>query len=170
MTIRPRWLPRLAAGALVLCVPALAIASAATQTYVYPQRGQSPKQQQQDFTNCSNWAVQQSGFDPNRVVAPPPPPPQERVVGSGALVRGAAGGAALGAVGGAIGGDAGKGAAIGAGVGALFGGMRRANEINQEQQVYQSQVAQQQAVIANGQANYDRAFAACMTSYGYSVR
>jgi hypothetical protein len=174
MIIRPRWLPHLAVGALVLSLPAFITAPAAAQqqTYVYPQRGQSPQQQQQDFTNCSNWAVQQSGFDPRdgRVTSPPPPPPQQRVIGSGAMARGAAGGAALGAVGGAIGGDAGKGAAIGAGVGALFGGMRRASEINQEQQVYQSQVAQQQAIIANGQANYDRAFAACMQSYGYSVR
>jgi hypothetical protein len=54
------------------------------------------------------------------------------VVGSGAVVRGAAGGAALGAVGGAIGGDAGKGAGIGAAVGGLLGGVRRHRETNEQ--------------------------------------
>jgi hypothetical protein len=48
--------------------------------------------------------------------------------------------------------------------------MLRASEIEQEQQMYQSQVAQQQAAIAQGQANYDRAFAACMSGRGYTVR
>ena len=33
-----------------------------------------------------------------------------------------------------------------------------------------AQPAMQRNQIEYGQANYDRAFAACMTSYGYSVR
>lgn len=86
------------------------------------------------------------------------------------MARGAARGAAVGAVGGAIGGNAGKGAAIGAASGALIGGVRRSREIEQEQQMYQNQVAQQQGAIAQGQANYDRAFAACMGGRGYTVK
>jgi hypothetical protein len=167
MTIRRRWRARLAGAALVLCWPALA----AAQAFVYPERGQNAQQQEQDSGACSRWAVQQSGFDPaNPRMAAAAPPPQQRVVGSGSLLRDAAGGAALGAAGGAIGGDAGKGAAIGAGVGAVFGGMRRSSQIQQEQQAYQSQAAQQQAAIAQGQSNYDRAFAACMAGRGYTVR
>jgi hypothetical protein len=165
-TTRTR-LGRLAAGALVLCLPALA----AAQSFVYPERGQTPQQQEADRAQCYSWAAQQTGFDPASArVTTAPPPPQQRVAGSGALLRGAAGGAALGAAGGAIAGDAGKGAAIGAGAGALFGGMRRSSQIQQEQQAYQSQVAQQQGAIAQGQANFDRAFAACMAGRGYAVR
>ena len=89
----------------------------AAQTFVFPEKGQSPEQQEQDDFSCYKWAKQQTGYDPehpNLAAAPPPP-------SKGGAVRGAAGGAALGAVGGAIGGDAGKGAAIGAGVGGAMG-------------------------------------------------
>ena len=174
MIVRSRWFVQLALGAVVLGGPTFVPgpSAAAAQSYVYPQRGQSPQQQQQDYTNCSRWAVEQAGYDPRtgRAMSAAPPPPDSRVVGSGAMVRGAAGGAALGAIGGAIGGDAGKGAAIGAGVGAVFGGLRRHSEIQEEKEAYQREQAMQRNVIQNGQANYDRAFAACMTSYGYSVR
>jgi hypothetical protein len=57
-----------------------------------------------------------------------------------------------------------------AGVGAVFGGLRRHSEIQEEKEAHQREAAMQRNVIENGQANYDRAFAACMTSYGYSVR
>ena len=167
MKTRPSWLTRLVLPALALCIPALAGA----QSYVYPERGQSPQQQQADRSQCHGWAVQQTGFDPASArAAPAPPPPSQEVVGSGAMARGALGGGALGAVGGAIGGDAGKGAAIGAASGALIGGIRRHRQIEQEQQMYQSQVAQQQGTLAQGQANYERAFGACMAGRGYTVR
>lgn len=163
----PRRLARLVCGALVLCLPALA----AAQAFIYPERGQSPQQQEMDRAQCYSWAAQQTGFDPASArVTTAPPPPQQQVVGSGAMLGGAARGAAVGAVGGAIGGDAGKGAAIGAGAGALLGGMRRSREIQADQQAYQSHVAQQQGAHAQGQANYDRAFAACMSGRGYTAR
>ena len=158
----------LVSGAVALCLPALAGA----QPFVYPEKGQNQQQQQADTGQCHVWAVQQSGFDPAsaaRAGAPPPPPPQQ-VTGSGARVGGAARGAAVGAVGGAIAGDAGKGAAIGAATGAMMGGMRRRQEIQAEQQAYSNQAAQQQAAVAQGQGNYDRAFAACMSGRGYTVR
>ena len=164
--------------ALTFCaVPALA----AAQPYIYPDKGQTPAQQESDKGQCYMWAVQQTGFDPAnpQVAAAPPPPsyyPQPQQP-QGGMFRGAAGGAALGAVGGAIGGDAGKGAAIGAGVGALFGGMRRmrwAEEQQQQQRQMQMQqqsyMAQQQGAMATGRANYERAFGACMAGRGYTVR
>jgi hypothetical protein len=85
------------------------------------------------------------------------------------LFRGAAGGAALGAVGGAIGGNAGEGAAIGAAVGGLFGMMRRAEWVDQQKQQQSNYQAQQQWSLNQGQANYHRAFAACMSGRGYTV-
>jgi hypothetical protein len=86
-----------------------------------------------DRSECSVIAIDQSGFDP--VTAEEPPrtisSTHQRggeVIGSGAVVKGAAGGAVAGVVGGAIMGEAGKGAAAGAAVGGLFGGVRRHRE------------------------------------------
>ena len=164
-------------GALVVSL----YGSATAQPYIYPDRGQSPQQQESDKGQCYGWAVQQTGFDPaNPRVAQAPPPPMyqgQPQAPQGGMFRGAAGGAALGAVGGAIGGDAGKGAAIGAGVGALFGGMRRMRYMEEQQQMQQQQqqqqqmyMAQQQNAMAQGRANYERAFGACMAGRGYTVR
>jgi hypothetical protein len=141
----------------------------AAQPYIYPNQGQSPQQEQSDKGQCYSWAVQQSGFDPaNPQVAMAPPPMHQPA--QGGMFRGAAGGAALGAIGGAIGGDAGEGAAIGAGVGALFGGLRRARSMREEEQMQQSYAAQQQGALAQGRGNYERAFGACMAGRGYIVR
>ena len=136
--------------------------------YIYPNRGQSAQQEEFDRGQCYSWAVQQSGFDPAnpRVATPPPPAPGAP---QGGLFRGAAGGAALGAIGGAIGGNAGEGAAIGAGVGALFGLMRRAEWVDQQQQQQQNYQAQQQWALNQGHSNYNRAFGACMAGRGYTI-
>jgi hypothetical protein len=55
-------------------------------------------------------------------------------------------------------GDTGKGAAIGAGVGAVVGGVRRRNPEHV------------QAAAVAGRDAYNRAFGACMTGKGYTVR
>jgi len=140
----------------------------APKPFIYPDRGQSPQQEEFDRGQCYSWAVQQSGFDPaNPRVAMPPPPPQSAP--QGGLFRGAAGGAALGAVGGAIGGNAGEGAAIGAAVGGLFGLMRRAQWVEQDQQQQANYAAQQQSALNQGHSNYNRAFGACMAGRGYTI-
>jgi len=134
----------------------------AQQLYVYPQRGQSPQQQQKDQAECNGWAMQQSGYNPGMVAGAPPPPPPP----GGGAVGGAARGAAVGAVGGAIGGNAGKGAAIGAATGAVFGGMRR----NAQNRAYQSEVAAQQSQVTAQQENFRRALTACLSGRGYTVQ
>jgi hypothetical protein len=166
--MKSTWIWRVAAGALVaaLAAPPAALAQ---QLYIYPERGQSPQQQQQDRYQCHTWAVQQTGFDPTMAAAAPPPPPPSTAP-QGQVVQGAARGAALGAVGGAIAGDAGKGAAAGAAMGGLFGAMKRHDQQVQSQQAYSSQVAQQQAVQAQGTAAYNRALSACLAGRGYTVR
>jgi hypothetical protein len=157
----------LVCGAVLLCLPAVSGA----QPWVYPDLGQSPEQQQFDRGQCYSWAVHQTGFDPaNPRTATGPPSPQSSPGPDGSMFRGAMGGAALGAVGGAIGGNAGQGAAIGAAVGGLFGGFRRMRELEQQQQMQASYQAQQQSAMAQGHSNYDRAFAACMSGRGYTVR
>lgn len=177
MTNHWKRLAFLACAVTCCAIPAFATA----QPYIYPDKGQTPQQQDSDKGQCYVWAVQHTGFDPanpQAAVAPPPQPWQQQPQApQGGMFRGAAGGAALGAVGGAIGGDAGKGAAIGAGVGALFGGMRRMRFEEQQQQQMQMQqqqqqryMAQQQGAASQGRANYERAFGACMAGRGYTVR
>jgi len=134
----------------------------AQQLFIYPQRGQSQQQQQQDRFECHQWAVQQTGFDPTMGTAPPPP----GAAPTTGTLRGAGRGAAVGAVGGAIAGDAGRGAAIGAATGAVFGTMRRNSQIR-ESEAQQAAHAQQ----ANQQRDaYNRALAACLSGRGYTVQ
>ena len=139
--------------------------------YIYPQRGQSPEQQDRDRYACHSWAVQQTGFDPTRAqtASAPPPSSYQTQPGAGAL-GGAARGAALGAVGGAIAGDAGKGAAISAATGALFGGMRRRQQYRQQQQAQERFYAQHLTVAAQEHNAYNRAMTACLSGRGYTVQ
>lgn len=140
---------------------ALFASHSTAQTFVFPEKGQSPEQQEQDDFVCYKWAKQQTGFDPqnpNLAAAPPPP-------SSGGAIRGGAGGAALGAMGGAIGGNAGKGAAIGAGVGGAMG-MRRQRQAEQQ---YQQKVQQAGAQNQQTRATFDRAHHTCMGAKGYKV-
>ena len=143
----------------------LAASNARAQgTVVYPAKGQSPEQQSKDKGECHVWAVQQSGFDPANAQAAPPPPSSQQP--GGERVRGAAKGAAVGAVGGAIGGDAGKGAAAGAAAGTVAGGMKKRQNAREQN----AQAAQQQQAVAQGQAGYSKAVAACMEGRGYTVK
>ena len=150
-TMRQRTERLVGIAAMSLVVGALS-GQALAQGYVYPTKGQSPQQQQQDQADCHGWAMQQTGVNPGAMPPPPSGP-------TGQVARTAARGAAVGAVGGAIGGDAGKGAAIGAATGALVGGMRRRD---------QRLAAEQSQSQAN--AEYGRAYAACLEGRGYAVK
>src|SRR5258708_5124672 len=98
---------------------ALAGTGFADDVFVYPQKGQSPEQQNKDSYECYNWAKAQSRVDP-----PPPPPPAQPGQRARGAVGGAARGAALGAAGGAIAGAARTGRAAGGAVGGVHGGHR----------------------------------------------
>ncbi len=126
-----------------------------SQLMIYPAKGQSSQQQQQDQYQCHVWSVQQSGFDPSN------PPVQNTSKPGGAAretLRGGARGAAAGAAIGAIAGDAAKGA----GIGAAAGGLKRG---------FQERDRQQQAASAPppGLDNYNRAMKSCLGARGYSV-
>ena len=149
--------------AIVTGLAACALVSAAqAEVYVYPKPGQAQQEFESDQYACHNWAAQQTGYNPSATpAAAGAPPPQQ-----GGAVRGAARGAAVGAVGGAIAGDAGKGAAVGAAVGGTATVMRN-NRANREAAAASQQAqAQQQA----GYANYEKAYAACLSGRGYSVK
>jgi hypothetical protein len=136
---------------------------------IYPSKGQSQEQKQQDEGACYSWAKQQSGFDPMAMpTATSPPPASQTPVGG--VGKGAVGGGLLGLAVGAIAGDAGKGAAIGAVSGGVIGGVRRHDQTAREEQSRQQWEQQEASRYAQGRSHYNRAFGACMEGRGYTVR
>lgn len=139
----------------------LHVSHLSAQTFVFPEKGQSPEQQELDDFTCFKWAKQQTGYDPEHpTLAATPPPPS----GGGAM-RGAMGGAALGAIGGAIAGNAGEGAAIGAAAGGGMGMMRQ----RRVERGYQEEVQQTSTQNQQTRATFDRAHNVCMEGKGYKI-
>ncbi|MGB8333298.1 MAG: hypothetical protein WCE56_02275, partial [Desulfobacterales bacterium] len=62
-----------------------------------------------------------------------------------------------------------RGAAIGAGTGALIGGMRRSDQLRQEQHSQDQWARQQGAQLSEDRNRFNRAFQACMQGKGYTV-
>jgi predicted lipid-binding transport protein (Tim44 family) len=141
---------------------ALLAAPVLAEPYVYPTKGQSQDQTEQDKYACYEWAKGQTGFDPMQRPTATSAAPETK----GGVVGGAAKGALVGVAAGAIAGDAGKGAAIGAASGGLIGGMRRRGSERDQQQWAQNQSSQYDAQ----RSNYERAWAACLDGKGYSVK
>lgn len=144
-------------------------ALAAQELFIYPTKGQSAEQQEQDKFQCYSFAKGQTGFDP---MAPPTtstaPPRAEAPQGGVARggLRGVLGGAAIGA----IAGDTRQGLRIGAASGALVGGMRRSDQKQREEQNRQQWEQQEVANYSQNRNNYNRAYTACLEGRGYSVR
>ncbi len=144
--------------ATLLVVGELALAGTAGAQYAYPAKGQSQAQQQKDEASCSQWATQQSGFDPMN----PPVPAQAQaapVTGSSARAKGALVGAGIGAV---SGGDAGDAALAGA----VAGGVMRRGK---NRRAARAQNEANAAAVAGTQAAFDQARAACLTGRGYTL-
>lgn len=137
-------------------------ASAAQEPIVFPAKGQSAEQTEQDKFACYTWSKGQSGFDPMRTPTATAPAPESK----GGTLKGAAGGAIAGVAIGAIAGNAGKGAAIGAASGGLIGGARK-HYSNKEQQKY---AQEQSAGYEQQRTTYNRAWSACMEGKGYTVK
>ena len=144
------------------------------KVYFYPNRGQSPAQQDRDSYECYLWAVNQTGFDPSApylaphhkltVVADRPP-------GTGTAI-GAITGAVLGAAVSSQG-NMPEGALIGAVAGALVGSASDAAHQEQTyrlQQHYDRQAGKRMENIERQAANYRRALAACLEGRGYNVQ
>jgi len=75
-------------------------ASAALDVFVYPTKGQTKDQQEQDEFACYKWGKEKTGFDPTQTVQQAAPPQQHGQVVGGAA-RGAAGATFLSAATGA---------------------------------------------------------------------
>ena len=139
---------------------------------VYPAEGQSQDQMEQDKFECYRWARDQTGFDPMRTptATSSRPAKEKEVWGAGKTgVAGAAGGAIIGGIAGG-GKGAGRGALIGGAGGALIGGMRRSSQRDREEQRREQWEREQANNYARARNEYNRAFAACMTGRGYTVK
>jgi hypothetical protein len=153
---------------------------AQSEPVIYPAKGQSAKQQDQDRYECHSWARGQSGYDPTQPISAAPAQvasaqPMTKSSTTGAPVAGMAAGAMGGAaVAELTNHNAGHGAAAGALGGAVIQRVK-ANQAAQQQQakqaVAQQQAAQQQAGARGQQrATYERALGACMEGRGYTVK
>jgi hypothetical protein len=142
--------------------------------YAYPLHGQTPEQQDRDHYECSQWATQQTGFDPSApgvaphdrvMVASGPPPGTNTAIGAVA-------GALLGAVI-APRWQAAPAAIAGAVVGGAIGSTAdAANAATNAQNARAVAIGNQQAaaVQEHNAANYRRALSACLDARGYSVK
>lgn len=150
-------------GYIYLAVSMMTI-SALAAPIVYPSKGQDQAQQEKDQGECNQWAIKQTGVDPAQVAAAASSGEvyQRHHTALGGAARGAIAGVAIGA----IAGDAGKGAAIGAAAGGIGGGLRGRRDLETQHQVTANAHADQQAQLQQ----YDRAYEACLTGRGYTVK
>jgi hypothetical protein len=155
-----RTLQLTAAAALLAALPLGALAQ---QPLAYPAKGQSQARQDKDEGECHVWARNKTGVDPAVLASSPPPQETGPATGGGERVRGAARGALGGAAIGAITGDAGKGAGVGAVAGTMVGGHRaRQNQAARNESGQQAQAQQMDT--------YYRAYSACMSGRGYTIK
>jgi hypothetical protein len=175
-----------AARDLYVVVPAPEAAAEAPadggDIYVYPNEGQDEDQQARDRYECHLWAVDETGFDPSRVVSTGRAParvatsrsPASRLAGP---IIGAAGGAAAGAAIGAIAGDPATGAAVGATSGAVAGVFKEIADTRTEDRARRTAaeaellaLSRERADAARARSDYMRALTACLEARGYTVR
>ena len=140
---------------------AFVTAVAAAEPEVYPAKGQTAEQQERDQFECHEWATKDTGVDPEQLaeqkLAAPPPSTHD---------GGAAASAGMGAVRGATEGDAAAGAARGFGIGRMVQVLKAKRQLREQQ----STTTQEGAAIHGQLDTYDRAYAACLTGRGYSVK
>jgi hypothetical protein len=144
----------------------------AQEVIVYPAKGQSEDQMEQDKFQCYSWAKKETGFDPMEIPKATAPPPKTEAPKGGAG-RGAVAGAATGAIVGGIAKGkkgAGRGAVIGGGSGALLGGMRRESQRKEEEQARNQWEREQGNAYMQKRNTYNRAYGACLEGKGYTVK
>ena len=141
---------------------ACAVPARAAEPEVYPAKGQSAQQQERDQYECHEWATKETGVDPlalaeQKLSTTPTPAHKE---------HGAAGSAGVGAIRGATEGDAAAGAARGFGIGRMVSVLRAKRQLRE----HQSADAQQTSALQDQLDKYDRAYGACLTGRGYTVK
>jgi hypothetical protein len=151
-----------------------ATATAESDVYVYPSKGQTEKQLDRDRYECHNWAVAQSRYNPSDTHLAPhqqvrvvemPPPGRDTAVGAmtGAVIGSTVAGHR----------DSGGGAVAGAIVGAMIGAssdaarQKSANQVNTR---LSAEAQAERARLERQSADYRRAISACLEGRGYTVK
>ncbi len=164
---------------LTSCAPALRVKQSSTETvktvdtkvYSYPVSGQTEAQQDRDYYECSLWAVEQSGFDPElerlasekrvEVVSATPP-------GSD-VVAGAATGAVVGSI---LAGrhSRGEGLIFGTITGLFFGLASEHAKATQAKELQAQLNDQEWQRVEHLADEYRRAMSVCLEGRGYKVQ
>ena len=135
----------------------LSASTAVAEPVGYPAKGQNFDQQNRDEYECHQRAQTETGVDPVAVAEQSTSSSKSASGGTSGL-----GGAGIGAMRGAAGGDAGAGALHGAAMGRLIAVSRSRRQM-EKQSAADSELHTQME-------KYDRAYAACLTERGYTVK
>jgi hypothetical protein len=156
---------------ILFLITILAVAAGyAQEPIIFPAKGQSDEQMEQDKYACYSWAKKESSFDPMAVPTASAPPPKQKETKASAG-RGAVGGALVGAgLSKITGHSAKKGAVAGGAGGAVVGGSRKAGTAEENKKANQQWANEQGAEYTQKRNHYNRAFAACMEGKGYTVK
>jgi hypothetical protein len=146
---------------IVLLYLASAAIAAAAEPEIYPAKGQTAEQQERDEFECHQWATKDTGVDPvalaeQKLAAPTPAAHEDSAARS----------AGIGAMRGAADGDAGAGAVRGFGIGRMVSVLRAKRQLREQQ----SASTTDGAAVQSDLDKYDRAYAACLTGRGYTVK
>ena len=134
--------------------------SSAQDMYVYPTGKQTEQQLERDKEECHQWAVKQTGVDPEKMATETQKSGSTPGGGTGAMSVG------IGAARGAAQGDAAAGAMHGLGMAGLMRMVRARRQMDQQHEGYMQDHQTRQTQLQN----YDRAYSACLTGRGYTVR
>ena len=152
---------KIAMCALIGGAALLAVAgSSAQEMYVYPSGNQTEQQLGRDKEECHQWAVKQTGVDPEKMAE------ETQKSGSGQGTGTGAASVGIGAARGAAQGDAAAGAMHGIGMAGLIRTIRARRQMDQQHEAYTQGHQTRQSQLQN----YDRAYSACLSGRGYTVR
>jgi hypothetical protein len=143
----------------------LSASGALAEPVAYPAKGQSSDQQNRDEYDCHQSAQNETGVDPVALADQATGSSKPNSEGKSGLGSGLSG-AGIGAMRGAASGDAGEGALHGAGMGRLMAVIRSRRQMEKQKEEASTKDSEVHAQLEK----YDRAYSACLTGRGYTVK
>jgi uncharacterized protein YcfJ len=130
---------------------------------IYPSKGQSKEQISKDKGICRDWAIKETGVDPDKLASESTNVQSRK---DHKMAKGAASGALVGGAAGSFSGDFGKGAAIGAVVGAITGGLSKGRDKKRAEEQTKANEAKKKEKMNK----FNKAYSACLEAKGYNVK
>jgi uncharacterized protein YcfJ len=141
----------------------MATATVFADLIIYPAKNQSKEQQYIDKGECRDWAIKETGINPDDVKNVSS---NVNANAEGTGVKGAATGALVGGAVGSLDGNFGKGAAAGAIVGGAVGVISRHRK-ERKAKATSEQIERQKKELLE---KYNKAYSACLEAKGYTVK